>query len=198
MRSPILPADGGSAFFKRALAHDFSMEETFFDPLVGEKVSEELHENGMLHDYNEENPTHLLYSYGMENAQLLHRNINGAISRVIGRKGNYLPSFSVRVFQEAEIGTTVHRNHFSIGPWVVGLTLKGSAPFNVYTQDQLPDYEILPLTGSDDDPTPFQSMDARAGAAWSLYTRNNQTPHSSGLVTDGSRRELLIFYASTW
>jgi hypothetical protein len=183
-------------FFWDAKIDGYAMGESFIDPSVGEDISGELATAGFLVDYTELMPTDLFQATGMRVAGLLHGKLNEVLCNIEGTSKNHIPLFSVRVFGPGQYGTTVHRNHPSVGPWAVGVTLKGEAPFNVYADDQLSGFETIPLMGDETDPEPLDSMTAGAGSLWTLYTRNELVPHSSGLVNSQTQRELLIFYAT--
>ncbi|OGL22136.1 hypothetical protein A2707_02195 [Candidatus Saccharibacteria bacterium RIFCSPHIGHO2_01_FULL_45_15] len=198
MSNIIQPDANPNQFLQKAMANGFSMQESFFDPAIGDQISSELEHAGYLVDYTELKPTTAFEANGMHFAQLLHSTISRLVCRVDTSSANPLPCFSVRVFTPGEHGTTVHRNDPSIGPWAVGLTLKGEAPFNVYSQHQLPDYDTLPLRGDESDPVPLETMNADQGSAWTLYTKNQLVPHSSGIVHSQTQRELLIFYGTSW
>jgi hypothetical protein len=183
-----------NAFLRRAVPDGYSMQNPFIPPGVGEAVSDELEQAGYLWDLVELQPTKIFQEEDMTMARLLHFTLNRAICQIEGEVKNHIPLFSVRIFEPGEYGTTVHRNDEVIGPWVVGVTLKGEAPFNVYGQDQLPPYYTIPLKGDAADPTPRETMEASAGSAWTLYTKDQQVPHSSGFVNSDRQRELIIFY----
>lgn len=198
MRSLVTPGINAQDFLRRAMADGYSMQDPFIDPGIGTSVSRELERAGYLRELAELNPTEIFEEEGMPITHLLHQTVNEAISNIEGVRKNHIPLFSVRVFKAGEYGTDIHRNHFSVGPWVVGVTLNGEAPFNVYYQEQLPERHTISLVGDRTDPDPADTMNARAGSAWALYTGNEQTPHSSGDVTSPTQRELIIFYNTTY
>lgn len=174
------------------------MEKSLIHPSVAERVSRELEDNGEMIDYNELRPTSLFDKRGMRFADMLHGTLSRLVRGVDYSDDNPFPLFSVRVFEPGLHGTTIHRNDISIGPWALGITLRGEAPFNVYEQDQLSEGMTVDLVGDERDPEPLDSMDTRAGSAWALYTKYEQMPHSSGIVNSQSRRELLILYGSSY
>lgn len=184
----------GEAFLLRAVEDGYSMEQRLIEPAIGLDISAELKHNGYLEDLTELVSTERLASRGMKRTLQLHGKLNKLICKVENARHNYLPFFSVRVFEPGIHGTTIHRNHPAIGPYAVGVTLTGEAPFNVYEHDVLPDDEVRPLLGDGSDPVPMETMNADAGSAWTLYTRHELQPHASGLVLSQERRELLIFY----
>jgi len=194
MNNLLLPRDGAMSFLRNAQSNGYSMEPELIRPIVGAKISEELKDAGFLVDYTELVSTSVFEEKGMRFTDAIFKALNAGVSLVEGEHLTHLPLFSVRVFEPGVYGTTVHRNHPSIGPWAIGITLKGTAPFNVYTKYQLPEDTIQPLRGDGNDPIPLDSMEASAGSGWTLYTRETQTPHSSGIVESDIQRELLIFY----
>lgn len=195
MREIFRPDSNVHAFLQKAQENGYSMDDQLVDRVISRRIGGELTRNGFMRDLVELKPTSEFRQKGMMNAYLLHAALNGAIARsTMDYETNHLPLFSVRVFQPGEHGTTIHRNHPSIGPWAIGVTLSGSAPFNVYAQNQLPENTVLPLTGSDADPEPLETMEATTGAAWTLYTSDELVPHSSGIVREPHPRQLLIMY----
>lgn len=192
--SMFLPEGGAEPFLRRAQLNSYSMEGELIAPILGGKVSKELEEGGLLVDMIEQADTDIFSMNRMTSTSILHRRLNDAVSAVEGHGMNHLPYFSVRVFEPGAPATTVHRNHPQIGPWAVGITIKGSAPFNTYPQDVLAKWETRPLIGTDQDPAPIDTMSAVAGSGWTLYTENELAPHSGGIVDSDSQRELLIFY----
>lgn len=200
MGNIIQPGVDATAFLRSAKEHGFGMQEGLVSPALCDEVSWELEEAGFLVDLNEQNPTtHLSADKSMRATSLLHSTLERMVSHVEEDDHRHLPLFSIRVFEPGEYATTIHRNHSSIGPWAIGITLKGQAPFQVYDQAVLREYwDTIPLFGDDGDPVPVAEMDASAGSAWTLYTENEKRPHSGGLVTDEGRRELIIFYSMNW
>lgn len=186
------------AFFLRAMGPGYSMQGGLVLPAVTEAVGRELKSVDLLQDLVELEPTSTISYDKMPVTRLLHTALNSRISNIEGVSRNHLPYFSVRVFEPGVHGTTIHRNDPSVGPWAVGVTLFGEAPFDVYEQEQLPQGEITPLVGDGLDPEPSDSMIADAGAAWILYTRRQQRPHSSGIVSSQAERALILFYRTAW
>jgi hypothetical protein len=194
MRDILLPRDGAFPFLQRAQPRGFSMEPRLISPVMASAVSYELEENGLLEDLVEQEPTVDLEWRGMKFTNALWRSLNATVTQIEESDRDQLSMFSVRVFQPGLHGTTVHRNHPLIGPWAIGITLSGVAPFNVYDQYQLDEGEVTPLFGDEYDPEPKETMEAGPGSAWALYTANEFIPHSSGIVDSAEQRELLIFY----
>lgn len=184
------------AFLERATRDGYSMEEHLIEPSICRGISSELQGEGFLEDLVELEPTSEFRKRGMMNAFLLHSALNNMISTLTFAEedANFLPFFSVRVFEPGQYGTTVHRNHPTIGPWAIGTTLNGNAPFNVYRQDQLARNTVLPLKGDSTDPIPLETIETSQGTGWALYTENELVPHSSGIVDSNRQRELLILY----
>jgi hypothetical protein len=183
-------------FFGEALENGYAMREAVIDSSFCADVSKELKDAGELYDYNEMNPIHQLREMGMDKTLRL-RGMLSAFAKMQTANRNQsdlLSLYSVRVFPAGEFATTVHRNHYSVTPWAVGVTLKGESMFSVYDQDVLPEDCIIPLYGNEHDPKPKASMKAGAGAVWILYTGEEQVPHSGGIVNSAEERELLIFY----
>jgi hypothetical protein len=196
MKSVFEPGADLKGFLRRGQQHGYSMESPLFDPAIGKLISEELNEAEFLEDLVEQQPVASFKKYRMKVAYELHSVVNQAICELEGKKKNHLPYFSVRVFPAGEHATTVHRNHPYIGPWTVGITLSGEAPFSVYDQSVLDESwdHTIALTGNDTDPTPSDTMAATPGSGWTLYTAHEQMPHSGGLVNSDVQRELLILY----
>ncbi len=194
MSRVFIPPDGAESFLRRATRSGYSMESALVSPVITGLISDELEEAGQLFDYNELKPTSMFEEEGMQFSNFLFQGLNRAISGIEGRRDNHLPYFSVRVFEPGKHGTTIHRNHGTVGPWAVGVTLRGSAPFNVYDHSQLPLGRVIDLYGDGHDPAPLESMTASPGSAWTLYTRRELRPHSSGLVDSPVQRELILFY----
>lgn len=194
MGNIFVPGADVDAFLRRGLENGFSMQEKLFEPSVGQAISSELIMNGLHEDLIELKPTHQLADKDMTMAAMLHVGLNKAICRITGKDKNHLPLFSVRIFEPGMHSTTIHRNDESVGPWTLGMTLLGKAPFNTYAQNQLDRYTTRPLKGDGTDPTPVASMNACAGSGWSLYTQRVQTPHAGGFVESDEPRELIIFY----
>lgn len=194
MRNIIVPGTDAEGFLRRAMDDGYSMQDALIDPAVAQSVSCELDREQYLEDYVELESTDIFEYKDMEAARILHGTFNRMISRAEGRTGNHLPLFSVRVFEPGEHSTTIHRNDPGVGPWAVGFTLSGNAPFNVYQQGQLPGGMVIPLKGDGGDPRPLASMETCAGSGWALYTAHEQVPHSGGLVRSSYQRELLILY----
>lgn len=174
------------------------MHPELVHPWIGAVISGELEQAGQLVDYTEMQYADEMPGRGMVFAHRLHGILNHAITGVTGQRKDHLPLYSVRVFPPGEHATTIHRNHPSVGPWAVGITLRGQAPFNVYEQDQLRPYQTIPLRGDGNDPMPFESMTAGPGAGWVLYTAHEQLPHSGGFVNSREQRELLLFYGDQY
>lgn len=175
------------------------MDEELVDPELCNRVSTELAREDLMHPLVELEPTADFVRRGMFNAQLLHSALNGILCTITqDYDTDHLPLFSVRKFEPGVHSTTIHRNHPTIGPWAIGITLAGTAPFNVYEQHQLGRNEILPLAGDGTDPTPLETMDAHPGAGWTLYTEHELVPHSGGIVDSQEPRELLIMYNSAY
>lgn len=196
MKTIVSPGVSIDAFISRAPKNGFSMQSPLFDPALGPQISGELELNGELYDLNEQNPTELFGRKRMAAAKALHSVLNSTICSVTGKDEDHLPYFSVRVFEPGVPATTIHRNHPAVGPWTIGITLRGMAPFSVYDQSVLPlrQDQTIPLKG-EDDPTPLESIEASPGAGWILYPKDGeQTPHSGGLVHSAVARELLILY----
>jgi hypothetical protein len=192
----IKPGLNATTFLRDARLQGYGMQEGLFHPKFCENIAWELYDAGYLEDYTELIPVEHLASNEMKATRRLHSTLEVLVGHVEGNKKRHLPLFSVRVFGPGEYATTIHRNHEFIGPWAVGITLSGQAPFQVYDQEVLPGYyDTIPLVGGGNDPEPVAEMDASAGSAWTLYTANEQRPHSGGLVTSAERRELLVFYA---
>lgn len=188
-----------TTFLRDAKIQGFGMQEGLIDPNICSDVSWELEEAGYLVDYTEQVPVKYIADNNMRATRLLHSTIERLVGYVEDDGYQHLPLFSVRIFEPGEHSTTIHRNHSSIGPWAIGITLAGEASFQVYDQNVLDDYwDTMPLVGDGNDPTPIAEMGADAGSAWTLYTENEQLPHSGGLVTSTERRELLIFYSMNW
>ena len=181
---------------EHAIINGYGMHEYAVSTEITDHVSMELEAADYLEDMIERKSTRNFKKEGLGYTVNLHTEINSAICDLTGERRDHLGFFSVRVFAYGENGTTIHRNHPQIGPWAVGVTLKGDAPFNVYEQDVLPDIygATSPLKGDGSDPVPLQTMSASPGSLWVLYTENEFTPHASGLVDSISPRELLIFY----
>ena len=199
MRHIFRPEADSYDFLARATQEGYSMEEELVEPELCAGVSRELEREGFLKDLVELEPTSEFRKRGMLRAHFLHSALNGMIGRITGDKDSeHLPLFSVRVFEPGEYSTTIHRNHPSIGPWAVGVTLRGNAPFNVYRQEQLPRNEVLPLRGDGNDPEPLERIETQPGAGWVLYTENELVPHSGGIVRSDHQRELLILYGTEW
>ena len=198
MEKAIPTLDVTIPFLMRGKKRGYSMQQRLISRSDGDQISQELEEEGFLEDLVELEETAMFYTQEMQYASQLHSVLNSAICRLEGKNRNHIPLFSVRVFDAGVIGTTIHRNDPVVGPWAVGVTLRGAAPFNVYRQHQLPDKAgyTIDLLDDGNDPTPFASMNACAGSGWTLYTRNQFVPHSSGMVTSLDQRELLIFYAT--
>src|SRR5665213_2326908 len=192
MGNTIIPGVETGDFLQRALVDGYSMQTPLIDPDVGASVSDELAAAGLLVDKKEMVPTSEFESRGMRVADLLHGGLNRVLSEIEGSSDDHLPYFSVRVFEPGVRGTDIHRNDRIIGPWAIGVTLRGQAPFNVYTHDKLSGQKTLPLRSNGTDPAPIETMDASAGSAWALYTGNEQLPHSSGIVKSETQRVLLI------
>ncbi len=174
------------------------MEKHLIKASLCRGISDELAQHNYLKDLVELESTDEFYIRNMARAALVHNSLNSEIIEATGQDGNHLPLFSVRVFEPGEYSTTIHRNHPTIGPWAVGITLNGSAPFNVYRQSQLPRNEVLPLRGDGTDPDPLDTMETKPGAGWALYTENELVPHSGGIVHSKHQRELLILYGTEW
>jgi hypothetical protein len=193
------PGANPEAFLRRAMAPGYSMEPNLVLPEIGQRIADELGSAGLLEDLVEMNPVSMLRG-GLPTMRLLHRKLNDALVSIEGKgddedeDANHLPMFSVRVFEPGEPATTIHRNDSCIRPWAIGVTLFGESPFSVYEQDKLEYGYVRSLRGDGSDPTPSETMEAGAGAAWCLYTANEQRPHSGGLVRSTSARALLIFY----
>lgn len=186
-------------FLQSAREKGYSMDSKLVDAAITQGVSDELSKAGFMKDLVELESTHTFRDNKMLHAHLLHAALNEAIARETkDYETNHLPLFSVRVFEPGEHIATIHRNHESIGPWAIGVTLSGSAPFNVYADSQLQEGEVLPLTGGALDPEPLETMNAGAGSAWTLYTANELVPHSSGIVESSHPRSLLIMYGSEY
>jgi len=169
MRDIVTPTE---AFLRRATVDGYSMQTPFIHPLIGKEISGELKRTGYLVDYTELKPTTIFKEKGMRVARLVHETLNEMLCSIEGKDENHIPLFSVRVFEPGQHDTTIHRNHPSVGPWAIGITLSGAAPFNVYRQDQLTGYEqTIPLIGDGTDPVPRDSMNACAGSGWALYTK---------------------------
>lgn len=197
MRDVIAPGVDADAFLKRGKANGYSMQTPLVNPAIARLASAELKSAGLLVDLTELQPATIFKAEKMSAAYLLHETFRKMINAIDGNDENTnpIPLFSVRVFEPGLHGTTVHRNHPAVGPWAVGITLKGEAPFNVYRQGQLPDQVVIPLKGDALDPVPSDSMETSPGAGWTLYTKNELVPHSSGIVHSDTQRELLLFYA---
>ncbi|CAN5158911.1 hypothetical protein BH09PAT3_BH09PAT3_4580 [soil metagenome] len=193
MREIITPGVDAEAFLLRGLRNGYSMQRPLVDPEIAAGVSRELEWGGYLRDLVELESTSSFEAKGMQRAHLLHKTLNDMLCEIEDEDTDHLPLFSVRVFEPGLHGTTVHRNHPSVGPWAIGITLKGEAPFNVYDQDQLPEDSVTPLEGDEFDPIPAATMNADAGAGWTLYTKHEFVPHSSGIVASKTQRELLLF-----
>lgn len=198
MSNVFVPGSDPEAFLRRAIPRGYSMQEQLVPPHVGKAISDELDSAGYLVDYTELVPAQNLEERGLRMASLLHRSLNDILCGIEDDDKNHLPLFSVRVFSSGRYGTTIHRNDSTVGPWAIGITLAGSAPFNVYNQNQLPLYSTQPLFGDGSDPAPLASMETSPGSGWTLYTREQQVPHSSGFVNSETPRELLIFYGTQW
>ena len=159
-----------SSFLMASKKHGFSMESKLLHKNRCTEIHNELDDNGFLRDKIELVDTDLFPELGMEVCHSAHTAINSTVNKKFNRglsDFNNFPYFSVRLFEPGQTGTTIHRNHIEVGPWVVGITLSGSAPFNIYGQDQLADGDIVPLSG-EDDPIPTHSMNADTGSAWPL------------------------------
>jgi hypothetical protein len=194
MSDLFIPGADVELFLRDAIEDGYSMEEDLVNPLVVTAISQELEREGYLVDLTELVPTYVLEENEMTMASLLHKRINQALCRVEGVKKNHIPLFSVRVFEAGVHGTTIHRNHPAIGPWAIGITLQGEAPFNVYDDDVIEGFSTIPLFGDEFDPQPYDSMETGPGSAWTLYTKKELVPHSSGIVRSSTQRELIIFY----
>lgn len=190
----IRPGSKPIKMFDEALVNGYAMREAVIDPSFCAEVSEELDIAGELYDYNEMNPVNQLGEMGMDKTLKLRGTLAAYLQMVDKDHFDLLSLYSVRVFPAGEYATTVHRNHQSVRPWAVGVTLKGESTFSVYDQDVLPEDSVFPLLGDEYDPKPKASMKAGAGAVWVLYTQEEQVPHSGGLVNSTDERELLIFY----
>ena len=197
MGNIIRPGVDAKAFLQSAKATGYSMQEGLIGAGTCGAVSRELDEAGYLFDLTEQVPTEYLSLHRtMPATKLLHRILEGIVSEIEDDNRRHFPLFSVRVFEAGDYATTIHRNDPAIGPWAVGITLKGNSQFHVYSQNVLPwsQAQTIPLRGDGNDPLPIAEMDAGAGSAWTLYTENEQRPHSGGLVTSEEQRELIIFY----
>ena len=195
IKEVINPKVNPRRFLHHAMANDYGMQEGLVRPDVCARVVEELEDNDLLQDL-ELRPAARLAERGLYYSALLHTVLTSIVVSVDPNTPNPLPLFSVRVFEPNHYSTTIHRNDPDIGPWAVGITLAGEAPFNVYEQDQLPQEcdATIDLTGTDRDPVPFDSMQADTGSAWTLNTDYEQLPHSGGLVESSGKRVLLLFY----
>lgn len=194
----IKPGAEPLAFLGNAMSSGYAMHESMIDPDFCADISEELKNADELRDLNEMNPIHILEEKKMDKALSL-RGVLSALIRNVDRESiDVLGHYSVRVFPAGEHATTIHRNHEIVGPWALGVTLKGESEFAVYDQIVLPQNDVLPILGDGFDPEPKEKMVAAAGAVWALYTKYEQMPHSGGLVNSDDQRELLIFYDLNW
>lgn len=186
-------------FLRDAQHEGYGVNRQLVRPAICRNITRELEAHNFLEDMVELESTEQLRDLKMPYSHMLHASLVGILAHVEPETHNPLPQFSVRVFEPGEHSTTIHRNHPSIGPWAIGITLEGAAPFNVYRQDQLSDYpgEVLPLYGDSRDPTPEETLDTTIGSAWTLYTSRERIPHSGGLVSSDESRKLLIFYDSS-
>ena len=198
MKNVFTPQAEPYRFLRDAQRESYSMSRQLVRPAICKNIIQELEAHNFLEDMVELENTEQLRDLGMTHSHMLHASLVGMLAHVEPETTNPLPQFSVRVFEPGEHSTTIHRNHPSIGPWAIGITLEGTAPFNIYRQDQLSNYpnHVLPLYGDSRDPTPEETLDTSTGSAWTLYTRHERIPHSGGLVSSDESRKLIIFYDS--
>jgi hypothetical protein len=149
------PGVDRSRFLRSSLMRGYGMQEGLVDPGICTQISEELRRTGYLVDLTEQVDVEHLTTRNMPYTALLRSELNRVVESTEGYEGSFLSHFSVRVFTPDTYATTIHRNHSTVGNWIIGTTLRGNAPFHVYDQGVIGKRETRDLLGDGTDPTPI-------------------------------------------